>query len=35
VIAENIPGVKSVRDRLAWVEPNSGMLLSAEDERSK
>jgi CBS domain-containing protein len=35
VIAENIPGVKSVRNRLAWVEPNSGMLLSAEDERSK
>jgi CBS domain-containing protein len=35
VIAENIPGVKSVHDRLAWVEPNSGMLLSAEDELSK
>jgi CBS domain-containing protein len=35
VIAENIPGVKSVHDKLAWVEPNSGMLLSAEDELSK
>ena len=35
VIAENVPGVKSVHDRLAWVEPNSGMLLSAEDEQSK
>ena len=35
VIAENVPGVKSVRDRLAWVEPNSGMLLSAENEPSK
>jgi predicted transcriptional regulator len=35
VIAENVPGVKSVRDRLAWVEPNSGMLLSPEDEQPK
>jgi CBS domain-containing protein len=35
VIAENIPGVKSVHDRLAWIEPNSGVLLSAEDEPSK
>ena len=35
VIAENISGVKSVRDKLAWVEPNSGMLLSAEDDPPK
>ena len=34
VIAENIPGVKSVRDKIAWVEPNSGMLMSAGDEPS-
>ena len=27
VAAENIPGVKGVRDHLAWVEPNSGMVL--------
>ena len=27
VAAENIPGVKAVRDHLAWVEPNSGMVL--------
>lgn len=27
VAAENIPGVKSVRDHLAWVEPNSGMVI--------
>jgi CBS domain-containing protein len=27
VIAENIPGVKQVRDHLAWVEPVSGMVL--------
>jgi osmotically-inducible protein OsmY len=32
VIAENIPGVKSVHDQLAWVEPNSGMLMSTGDE---
>jgi CBS domain-containing protein len=33
VAAENVPGVKSVRDHLAWVEPTSGMVvLSAEDE---
>jgi hypothetical protein len=24
-----------VRDKLAWVEPNSGMLLSAEDDPPK
>jgi CBS domain-containing protein len=27
VAAENIPGVKAVRDHLAWVEPTSGMVL--------
>ena len=27
VAAENIPGVKAVRDHLAWVEPNSGMVF--------
>jgi CBS domain-containing protein len=27
VAAENIPGVKAVRDHLAWVEPNSGMVI--------
>jgi predicted transcriptional regulator len=27
VLAENTPGVKEVRDQLAWVEPMSGMLL--------
>ncbi len=29
VAAENIPGVKEVRDHLAWVEPTSGMTLEA------
>lgn len=27
VLAENTPGVKHVRDRLAWVEPISGMVI--------
>jgi CBS domain-containing protein len=27
VTAENLPGVKSVHDKLVWVEPNSGMVL--------
>ena len=31
VIAENTPGVKAVHDRLAWIEPNSGFLIPAED----
>ncbi len=32
VIAENTPGVKAVHDRLAWIEPNSGFLIPAEDD---
>jgi CBS domain-containing protein len=32
VLAENIPGVKKVRDRLAWIEPNSGFLVPFEEE---
>jgi CBS domain-containing protein len=38
VAAENIPGVKAVRDHLAWVEPNSGMVFYApgdEPDRAK
>ena len=31
VAAENIPGVKSVRDHLAWIEPISGTLIEARD----
>jgi CBS domain-containing protein len=27
VLIENVPGVKSVKDRLAWIEPNSGYLV--------
>src|SRR5215813_9523632 len=33
VLAENVPGVKAVRDHLAWIEPTSGLVfLSEEDE---
>jgi CBS domain-containing protein len=33
VAAENVPGVKKVRDHLVWIEPVSGMILqSLEDE---
>jgi len=29
VVAENVPGVKQVRDHLIWVEPMSGMVIDA------
>lgn len=32
VIAENIAGVTAVHDRLAWIEPNSGFLIPAQEE---
>jgi CBS domain-containing protein len=32
VLAENIPGVTKVRDRISWVEPNSGYLVPPADE---
>ncbi len=32
VLAENVPGVKTVHDRLAWIEPNSGAYISAPGE---
>jgi CBS domain-containing protein len=35
VMAENIPGVKNVRDHLAWVEPMSGMLLYSPEDEAK
>jgi CBS domain-containing protein len=31
VAAENIPGVKSVKDHMVWVEPNSGVVIEAAD----
>ena len=30
VLVENTPGVKAVRDRLAWIEPNSGYYVPAQ-----
>jgi CBS domain-containing protein len=33
VIAENIPGVRAVRDRLVWVEPISGNVLEAPPDQ--
>jgi CBS domain-containing protein len=32
VAAENISGVKSVKDHLVWVEPTSGMFIEPRDE---
>ena len=32
VLAENVHGVKSVRDHLVWVEPISGMVVAADGE---
>jgi hypothetical protein len=31
VAAENIPGVKGVKDHLVWIEPTSGMLIEPQD----
>ena len=34
VLVENVAGVKAVRDRMAWIEPNSGLYMTApEDSR--
>jgi len=33
VAAENVPGVKAVVDRLAWVEPVSGMIVEAPSDK--
>jgi CBS-domain-containing membrane protein len=32
VAAENVPGVKGVRDHLAWLEPTSGTIVAQPDE---
>jgi predicted transcriptional regulator len=32
VAAENVPGVKSVRSHLAWVDPMSGLVVYSPDE---
>jgi CBS domain-containing protein len=33
VAAENVRGVKGIRDRLVWVEPVSGMVIDAPDDK--
>lgn len=37
VVAENVPGVKEVKNHIAWVEPTSGMVIyqSPEDQQPK
>ena len=32
VTAENIPGVKAVKDHMVWVEPTSGMVIEPREE---
>ena len=32
VAAENIAGVKAVKDHLVWVEPTSGIMIEPKDE---
>jgi CBS domain-containing protein len=34
VAAENVPGVKSVRDHLVWIEPNSGLVIPAHGDKA-
>jgi CBS domain-containing protein len=35
VVAENVQGVKAVRDHLAWIEPTSGMVVLSEEDETK
>jgi CBS domain-containing protein len=35
VIAENIPGCVAVRDHMAWIEPNSGIVIPSEGDDPK
>lgn len=35
VAAENIPGVKAVKDHLVWIEPTSGMVIESPEEATK
>ena len=35
VIAENTPGVTAVRDHMAWIEPNSGVVIPTDDDDAK
>ncbi len=33
ILAENVPGVKTVHDHMVFVEPYSGVILEAPDEK--
>lgn len=33
VLAENVPGVQSVKNRLIWVEPTTGMVIAGPEDR--
>jgi CBS domain-containing protein len=35
VIAENTPGVTAVHDHIAWIEPNSGVVIPTDDDDQK
>jgi CBS domain-containing protein len=35
VIAENTPGVTTVRDHMAWIEPNSGVVIPSQGDDPK
>lgn len=35
VAAENIPGVKAVKDHLVWIEPTSGMVMESPEDATK
>ena len=32
VAVENTPGVKTVHDRLVWIDPGSGLVVEAPEE---
>jgi hypothetical protein len=34
VAAENVPGVKGVRDHLVWIEPMSGTIVEPSEQAS-
>jgi CBS domain-containing protein len=35
VASENVPGVKTVRDHLVWIEPNSGFVIQSEEDEAR
>ena len=35
VAAENIPGVKAVKDHMVWIEPKTGVVLEPQQEAAQ